>query len=72
MKRFTLALALIASSLAGWLVPLHGAVPACDADNGGITVPAGFCAAVVSGTSPVPGARHILIAPNGEDRKSVV
>jgi len=37
----------------------------CDADNGGITLPAGFCAAVfadVTGGSP----RHIAVAPNGD------
>ncbi len=66
MKRVALALGFIVSALAGWLVPLHGAVPACDPDNGGITLPAGFCAAVVTGVHPVPGARHILIAPNGD------
>ena len=66
MKRLLLGLALIASVFAGWSSPIRGAVPTCDPDNGGITLPAGFCAAVVSGAHPVPGARHILIAPNGD------
>jgi glucose/arabinose dehydrogenase len=66
MKRYILAFAVMVSASAGWLAPLHGAVPACDPGNGGITLPAGFCAAVVSGTNPVPGARHIVIAPNGD------
>src|SRR4249919_1918339 len=66
MKRFALALAMVVAMYGGWLAPLRGAVPACDADNGGITLPAGFCAAVVTGSTPVPGARHIVIAPNGD------
>jgi glucose/arabinose dehydrogenase len=41
----------------------------CDADNGGITLPAGFCAVVVS-DDVTPGssanARHIAVAPNGD------
>jgi glucose/arabinose dehydrogenase len=39
-------------------------LPACDADNGGITLPAGFCALVAhQGVGP---ARHIAVAPNGD------
>src|SRR5947207_1351268 len=66
MKPFGLALAMIVSMYTAWLVPLQGAVPPCDSDNGGITLPAGFCAAIVSGTHPVIGARHILIEQNGD------
>ena len=43
---------------------LAAAPPACDPDNGGITLPAGFCALVVAyglGT-----ARHLVVAPNGD------
>ena len=36
---------------------------ACPADNGGITLPAGFCATVFADT--VGHARHMAIAPNG-------
>ena len=38
--------------------------PACDADNGGIKLPQGFCAAVVADN--VGRARHIMVAPNGD------
>jgi glucose/arabinose dehydrogenase len=41
----------------------------CDADNGGITLPQGFCAVVVadvkSGSSPA-AARHMVVTPNGD------
>ncbi len=36
----------------------------CDVDNGGLTLPAGFCAAVI--VNSLPGARHIEVAPNGD------
>jgi glucose/arabinose dehydrogenase len=38
--------------------------PACDPDNGGITLPPGFCAAVVA--TDVGRARHLVVAPNGD------
>jgi len=39
-------------------------LPACDPDNGGITLPDGFCAVVVADTmGPV---RHMAVAPNGD------
>ncbi|MGH7547188.1 MAG: PQQ-dependent sugar dehydrogenase [Gemmatimonadales bacterium] len=38
--------------------------PACDPDNGGITLPAGFCALVVA--DQVGPARHLAVAPNGD------
>src|ERR1700722_19264602 len=38
--------------------------PTCDGDNGGITLPSGFCALVaVDGLGP---ARHMTVAPNGD------
>ena len=37
---------------------------ACDPDNGGITLPQGFCALVVA--KDVGVARHIAVAPNGD------
>src|ERR1700678_1179371 len=40
------------------------APPACDPDNGGITLPAGFCALVAADDSGP--ARHIAVAPNGD------
>lgn len=40
------------------------APPSCDADNGGLTLAAGFCALVAhDGVGP---ARHIAVAPNGD------
>jgi glucose/arabinose dehydrogenase len=42
----------------------HAATPACDADNGGITLPDGFCAVVVA--DQVGHPRHLAIAPNGD------
>jgi glucose/arabinose dehydrogenase len=42
----------------------RAALPACDADNGGLMLPAGFCALVASeGVGP---ARHLTVAPNGD------
>src|SRR5256884_92918 len=38
--------------------------PACDPDNGGITLPAGFCAVVVADQVGAP--RHLAVAPNGD------
>src|SRR2546426_11390277 len=40
------------------------ASPACDPDNGGITLPAGFCPGVVA--DQVGRARHLAVAPNGD------
>ena len=40
--------ALFAACLAAVWVPTLGAAPTCDPDNGGITLPAGFCALVVA------------------------
>ena len=34
---------------------------ACDADNGGITLPQGFCALVVADS--LGPARHVVVAP---------
>lgn len=38
--------------------------PPCDADNGGIKLPAGFCATIFADT--VRGARQLVVAPNGD------
>src|SRR5437016_14590175 len=40
------------------------ALPACDSDNGGITLPAGFCAVVVEDQLGAP--RHLAVASNGD------
>src|SRR6056297_1744994 len=36
----------------------------CDADNGGITLPDGFCASIVADS--LGSSRHIAVAPNGD------
>ncbi|MGA3185502.1 MAG: sorbosone dehydrogenase [Bryobacteraceae bacterium] len=43
---------------------LMPAAPVCDADNGGITLPPGFCALVVADN--LGEARHLTVAPNGD------
>ena len=55
---------LVACSTSMGRVPEQASRPACDSDNGGITLPQGFCAQVVAdGLGP---ARHIAVAPNGD------
>lgn len=44
--------------------PLSAAQSVCDPDNGGITLPSGFCAIVVADS--LGRARHIDVAPNGD------
>ncbi len=41
-----------------------GADVVCDADNGGITLPDGFCASIVADS--LGSSRHIAVAPNGD------
>jgi glucose/arabinose dehydrogenase len=66
MKR--ICAGLCASAFAGIalvsIATLRGAAPACDPDNGGITLPAGFCALVVA--DDLGPARHMAVAPNGD------
>jgi len=38
--------------------------PACAPDNGGISLPSGFCATIFADS--VTGARHLTVAPNGD------
>ncbi len=54
-----------AVTMAGLDLRVHGqGKPACDADNGGITLPAGFCAQVVADGLGV--ARQMAVARNGD------
>jgi glucose/arabinose dehydrogenase len=64
MKR--LFLAALASAVLMIVIATTGraAGPACDADNGGLKLPPGFCAAVVADN--VGPARHLAVAPNGD------
>ena len=50
----------------GWFAAgsMFAAPPACDPDNGGITLPAGFCALVAA--DDLGPARHMIVAPNGD------
>ena len=38
--------------------------PACDPDNGGLTLPAGFCAKVVA--TDLGATRNLVVAPSGD------
>lgn len=40
------------------------AKPQCAADNGGLTLPAGFCAFIVAEKLTTP--RHLVVMPNGD------
>ena len=72
-RRRTLALAAVAALLAACSEKDSNTAPSpriqCDADNGGITLPQGFCAVVVAdlktGTSAA-AARHMVVMPNGD------
>ena len=69
MKRVFLAL-VVTCSAALSTVTVTGqqgqrGLPACDPDNGGLTLPAGFCALVVHKGVNV-NARHLLVMPNGD------
>jgi glucose/arabinose dehydrogenase len=61
--RQSISLNLAACVLATFPALLSGAV-ACDSDNGGIKLPAGFCALVVANN--LGAARHIAVAQNGD------
>src|SRR5438270_463638 len=52
-------------SLGALMITAHGQSKiACDPDNGGITLPQGFCALVVA--TDVGTARHMAVAANGD------
>ena len=56
------ATAMVASVM---VYTVHGqSRPACDPDNGGIKLPAGFCALVVADN--LGAARHMAVAANGD------
>ena len=42
-----------------------GGLPSCDPDNGGLTLPAGFCALVVH-PGGIGEGRHIVVNDNGD------
>ncbi len=53
-----------ATAAPGGAAPATAAKPACAPDDGGITLPDGFCATVFADS--VGGARHVAVAPNGD------
>ena len=67
MKRLVnVSICTVVAAAAAIILSLNAraADPACDADNGGIKLPQGFCATVVA--ENVGNARHLLVAPNGD------
>ncbi len=66
MKRIFLVLVLTCVAPAG-SVTLSGqkGLPSCDANNGGLTLPAGFCALVVH-EGGIGEGRHIVVNDNGD------
>lgn len=65
MQRFIRSAPVIGLLLAA--APLGAQRPACTPGNGGLTLPPGFCAAVVLTTADsVLGVRHLAVAPNGD------
>src|SRR5579872_3408759 len=65
-RRSVAAAGLVAGCALLGITPwLRGAgTPSCDADNGGIKLPAGFCALVAA--DDLGPARHLAVAPNGD------
>ena len=64
MKRLFLAALAAAALMVLVTTAGRAAAPACDAGNGGLTLPQGFCAAVVA--DAIGAARHLAVAPNGD------
>ncbi len=64
VKRLLLSAACAGALAIASTVTRAAALPACDPDNGGLTLPQGFCALVAAdGLGP---ARHLVAAPNGD------
>ena len=65
IRRAATTAAVASASVVALMFTAHGQSKiACDADNGGITLPQGFCALVVA--TDVGTARHMAVAPNGD------
>src|SRR5437870_8738560 len=54
----------VALATTGALVLRPSRAPDCAPDNGGITLPTGFCATVFADSLPAP--RHLWVIPNGD------
>jgi glucose/arabinose dehydrogenase len=64
MKRFAIAFLAIGCGVVLLTTLNLAAAPKCDADNGGLKLPAGFCALVAA--DGVGTARHLAVAANGD------
>jgi len=66
MHRLTplLALSLCVAAGTASLVAQSASAPACDPGNGGLTLPAGFCAKVVA--TDLGAARNLVVTPGGD------
>lgn len=61
---FGVLLSLLGASMSSAAPRSHPAAAVCDTDNGGLTLPQGFCAVVVA--RDVGRARHMTVRPNGD------
>jgi glucose/arabinose dehydrogenase len=64
IHRVATAFVIAGGALALSMLNVDTAAPACDPDNGGLKLPAGFCAAAVADGNP--SARHLAVAANGD------
>ena len=63
MRKAFVAIVLVLAAAAGVWAQQSRANP-CDAGNGGLTLPSGFCASVVADN--LGPARHLAISPSGD------
>ena len=63
-NKWMAGVAVSAAAFLGLTAETAAAAPACDPNNGGITLPKGFCALVVA--ENLGAARHAWVAPNGD------
>jgi glucose/arabinose dehydrogenase len=64
LKRSAIGSLVTAALCVSSLVSYAAMQPVCDKDNGGLTLPAGFCALVAADN--LGAARHAVVAPNGD------
>ena len=64
IRRLATGCLVVGGAIALSMLNVDTAAPACDPDNGGLKLPAGFCAAVVADGNP--SARHLVVAANGD------
>src|SRR5262245_18895607 len=64
MKRVCFGFALAVCVGLAASISVGAALPTCDADNGGLKLPQGFCALIVADN--LGAGRHMVVAPNGD------